>query len=612
MAKKQKKHSKRGGNSVITQNSPLYAFSRAMNVKTADEVREAIKAAKSKAASYANAFRLDKLTTEGTVMFPDVDMILDAIEHTRQMPAIQHIWMVVRAAMAGALAQNRTVIDITPEALAYIQSGADIFQDDVYFDAEISGIMRPGIVCYPDGTGFCYAQTNLPVKLMVQIANERNDKDHQIRKENADSNTMVITDFDQSGNGEMKLMFLALRGTTLADITEEKLALIRVSETDKVDKAVILDKNEFTDEESKGLASPEEEKRLALYAKTLIYLSHIGKLNGKSAELIGVKHADVGSPHIHHIRIPGMQPKWTMVPFSKGLNVPKYGLHPYYGFLTAQIMRDTLKVLAEANTDGDLSEFDSEGNRVISDHSSAEELGVLKRWINHSTVYSVTDAVASSCLSKFADAEIKWISLLPELPCREFVLSFDDRQTFAIVAIRKMHIYVSYMGKGIEPRHIPYVSLAVSTPSNYEEPFRSILCILIHISYYYKKRREVLEERKKQTDIGRRAGSMSAHIGSKPADTKNTSEGYDIDFDQLRLFNVTERAVKAVSSKVRVSRYGWHMPTHVRQAHKHRFWVGSGSNRHLEERWVEATIINKDGEPKARVHKVMAQNGKVE
>ena len=608
MAKKQKKHSKRGGNTVITQNSPLYAFSRAMNVKTADEVREIIRTSKSRAASYANAFRLDKLTTEGTVMFPDVDMILDTIEHTRQGPAIQHLWMVVRAAMAGALVQNRTVTDITPEALTYIQSGADIFQDDVRFSAEVSGIIRPGIVCYPDGTGFCYAPTNLPVKLMVQISNERNDRDHQVKEENADSSAMVVTSFNQNGYSGMTILFLAWQGTTLADIAEEKLALIRVSETDKVDKAVILDKDGLTDEESKGLVSPGEGERLALYAKTLIYLSHIEKLNGKSAELMGVQHADVGSPHIHHIRIPGMHPGWTMTPFSKGPNVPKYGLHPYYGFLTAQIMRDTLKVLAEANAYGDLSEFDGEGNRVISDHSSAEELGVLKRWINHSTVYSVTDAVASSCLSKFADAEIKWISLLSELPSREFVLSFDDRQTFAIVAIRKMHIYVSYMGKGIEPRHIPYVSLAVSTPSNYEEPFRSILCILIHISGYYKKRREVLEERKQQVDVSRRAGSMSAHIGSKPANTKNTSEGYDIDFDQLRLFNVTERAVKAVSSKVRVSRYGWHMPTHVRQAHKHRFWVGSGSKRHLEERWVEATIINKDGEPKTRVHKVKTQN----
>ena len=182
-----------------------------MNVKTADEVREIIRTSKSRAASYANAFRLDKLTTEGTVMFPDADMILDTIEHTRQGPAIQHLWMVVRAAMAGALVQNRTVTDITPEALTYIQSGADIFQDDVRFSAEVSGIIRPGIVCYPDGTGFCYAPTNLPVKLMVQISNERNDRDHQVKEENADSSAMVVTSFNQNGYSGMTILFLRNR-----------------------------------------------------------------------------------------------------------------------------------------------------------------------------------------------------------------------------------------------------------------------------------------------------------------------------------------------------------------------------------------------------------------
>lgn len=42
-----------------------------------DATQADIRTSKSRAASYANAFRLDKLTTEGTVMFPDVDMILD-------------------------------------------------------------------------------------------------------------------------------------------------------------------------------------------------------------------------------------------------------------------------------------------------------------------------------------------------------------------------------------------------------------------------------------------------------------------------------------------------------------------------------------------------------
>lgn len=609
MAKKQKKHSKQGGSTIITQNSPLYAFSRAMNVKTANQVREINKTSKSNAVSYAKAFRIDKLTAEGTVMFPDANMILDTVEHIKEdNPKIHFAWMIVRAAMANVLSQRRVVTDITPEAMAFIQSNADLFQDDVCFVPETESLIHPGIVCFPDGTGFCYAMTNLPVEPMIQIAIEQNGGNGQIRKDAAGLNAMVVTSFDENGYSGLTIMFLPYKGTTLADISNEDFPLIRIRDTSKADNSTMAaDAAQKGSNSTQCVLSDGEREKLTLYVKTLVYLAHIEKLHEKSIEAMGVQHTDVGSPRIHHVTIPGMQPNWTMVPFGMGFNVPKYGLHPYYGFLTPQIMKDALSGYAEVNADGDLAEIDSNGERIFQDHATAEEFGVLKRWINHSTVYSITDSVTSACLSKYKNSDVEWINLLSELPSREFVLSFDNRRMFAIVAIRKMHIYVSYMKKGIEPRHIPYVSLAMSKPSDYEEPFQSILCILIHISSYFKRRREVLEERKQQMDAGRRVGGMSAHIGAKPASAESVSMGYDIDFDQLRLFNVTDHAVKAVSSKARASRYGWHMPTHIRQAHKHRFWVGSGKNRHLEERWVEATIINKDGEPKARIHKVKVE-----
>ena len=607
MAKKQKKHSKRGGNSVITQNSPLYAFSRAMNVKTTGEVRDIIKTSKNDAASYAQAFRVERLTMAGTALFLDIDMILDTIKRIHEGSEIQYVWMVTRGVMGAALSQRRVVNDITPEALSYIQSNAEIFQNDVRFVPETGNLMFPEIVFFPDGTGFCFAPTNLAVKPMIRLVNSQNNKGHQITETDVGSKAIVVTGFDQNGNNGITFMFLPYRNTCLSDIAEENLSIIRIRNPQNGTAPNIKDNP--LHEADEGPMFTEEEKRLvSIYVRTIVYLAHINRLNKSSIKMMGFEPTEAGSPCIRHLKIPGMQKDWSMIPFSNGFNVPKYGVHPYYGFLSARDMRDCLKALPEANANGDLSLYDKDGERAIEDGSSAEELGVLKKWIDHGTVYSVTDGVISSCLSKYSERDVGWVSLLSEIPTREFLLSFDDRQTFAIVAVRKAHVYVSCMVRGLEARHIPFASLAVSVPSSYKEPFRSILCILIHISGYYKKRREVLEERKQRVDVSRRAGGMSAHIGSKPADTKNASEGYDIDFDQLRLFNVTERAVKAVSSKVRVSRYGWHMPTHVRQAHKHRFWVGSGSKRHLEERWVEATIINKDGEPKACVHKVKTQN----
>lgn len=68
---------------------------------------------------------------------------------------------------------------------------------------------------------------------------------------------------------------------------------------------------------------------------------------------------------------------------------------------------------------------------------------------------------------------------------------------------------------------------------------------------------------------------------------------YDI---PLNLFTITPAGIKKVSRKEIEKITRWTMVPHVRRGHYHHYWVGKGSERHLETRWLESMKINcKDG-----------------
>lgn len=62
----------------------------------------------------------------------------------------------------------------------------------------------------------------------------------------------------------------------------------------------------------------------------------------------------------------------------------------------------------------------------------------------------------------------------------------------------------------------------------------------------------------------------------------------------IALYDLTKKAVKRVPDKEAAERGGWKMVPHVRRRHPHRYWVGTGENRHLEVRWLENMNINQD------------------
>lgn len=196
--------------------------------------------------------------------------------------------------------------------------------------------------------------------------------------------------------------------------------------------------------------------------------------------------------------------------------------------------------------------------------------------------------------------------MLEELPIKEMIFSMNNDQECCIVSIDDMHIYCDDW-RAERERHIPYLSLALEPAETVEAPYNKILCILAHLCHYYRKRREAQEKRLAELSTVSKNGLATAKAERKletGSQRSVASRGYDIDADNIQLFAVTPRTVKRISGKERASSYGWKMPTHIRRGHLHRYWVGSGESRHLEERWLDAMIVNKDQEPVAHVHTV--------
>lgn len=83
---------------------------------------------------------------------------------------------------------------------------------------------------------------------------------------------------------------------------------------------------------------------------------------------------------------------------------------------------------------------------------------------------------------------------------------------------------------------------------------------------------------------------------TKDKDVEPVRQGASISDIPLNVFDVSVNMLKR-APKTQTEHYsGWHMVPHIRRRHPHRYWVGSGENRHMEVRWLEPMHINKSEE----------------
>ena len=609
--KKQKKRAKQGDGQVITTANPLYGVARLFESKTLGEIRKNIKDAKEYGRKLCIVTNTD-LSNNETLIVPNGSRLNFYFEKMDKETDGYYLYS-IRTLSRFQWLKSRNIYRITQEALEFLNSNNDLFDNDVVFHAAIQRLSKPGIVCFPDGTGFFFAPTNIPNQKIADYVNKNPDKVAHLT-EGADATlSYYISGFDEFHNELDTFIMKPRLSTTLEDVAKGETLLIRALHeplSEHIEKTMKEGDKLKTFEDKNGvlhitlqkqqLAGEQYIERNKLVAKTLIFLSAILFLNPSDQKMIGFKPEGDTPLNINLVTISGVDPKWTFPPYINGYQIPKYGVHPYYGFLSAGTMRTYLRDLDPSNPETD---------KQFGDARVKEEFLVLKNWVEHGTVFSASDDVLKFCKDRYGNETYNWPEMLKELPVKQFFVSMDDEYQFTLIAVEKQHLYLSDSMEDYKARHIPYMSLAISKPTDYkDEHFPELLSLIVHICGYYKKRREIQEVKRLQGQSSNpAAGGMSRRVGSKPADD-HYRNGYDIDLDQIRLLDVTTRAVKNTTRKARMSRYGWRMPTHVRQAHKHRFWVGSGENRHLEERWVDTMIINKDNESNGVIHKVCKTN----
>ena len=95
---------------------------------------------------------------------------------------------------------------------------------------------------------------------------------------------------------------------------------------------------------------------------------------------------------------------------------------------------------------------------------------------------------------------------------------------------------------------------------------------------------------------------MRSQKTSDEAKTEAIRQGYDLTDEYFILNDITVRTVKRVPRKDAETRVGWRMRPHTRRSHPHRFWVGTGKERHLEVRYLKPISVNcGDRGPKSAV-----------
>lgn len=121
------------------------------------------------------------------------------------------------------------------------------------------------------------------------------------------------------------------------------------------------------------------------------------------------------------------------------------------------------------------------------------------------------------------------------------------------------------------------------------------LCVMYHILSVM--RQKTLKQWERENREGISHHSQKEHkrpVDATARETGPVREGYSIGSAPIQLYDLTARTVKRVSDQETLRRSGWKMIPHVRRRHPHRYWVGSGANRHLEVRWLEDMHIHGD------------------
>lgn len=332
-----------------------------------------------------------------------------------------------------------------------------------------------------------------------------------------------------------------------------------------------------------------EEIMEGLLRRMLFYtIDKASCIEDSDSDLIRKKKKTVFAPTLKgvHFEYHAWPEDWQYLPVSQEADILKNGIFPYMGFFTEEQMMHRLSTSKDKLPSSPLKmrEQDDDTSSLYSIYN----VEGLQHWINHGTIYSISERAMRTLKERHSSASdfYDWAAIVKTLPFKDFfVIDELNRETFFVrcfddcVCFEDLHqkcIWTSSFTDHVDIKAIP------------------IHVVLIHLYLFYKK----------DPDIHAKTVVASGTDKKPEKPVEKIREGKTIPLTLPNLYEITDQSVRKVSEKEATVHCSWTMPRHVRTAHKHHFWVGTGEDRHLEERWLDDMVINKDLDPTINLHKI--------
>lgn len=286
-----------------------------------------------------------------------------------------------------------------------------------------------------------------------------------------------------------------------------------------------------------------------------------------------------------------------------------------------------LRYLSRKNMIRDLQNDlkETEDARIINLNNVAEDSPACNRkfaemvldWESYRVVFQYDTKTESTLHDKYFETILQEginANLLRYLPQTTIVLHQKDAGIVTLVSTCQIQggtsdgIFWVCINNGIEVGAIPtgpvkfnnvFISFALA-----QYAAQAAVCALLHILTIYEARalKKIVKDVLTAGDPSSTAltkyqqkpktAQQMVDASEKPAPEYRIAG--DLEYTPFELFDLTGKTMKRVRQTERLAKAGWKMPPHTRRPHPHRYWVGSGENKHLEIRWLERMQIHKD------------------
>lgn len=295
----------------------------------------------------------------------------------------------------------------------------------------------------------------------------------------------------------------------------------------------------------------------------------------------------------------------------------KTGLSPFFDYISRQNMVRDFDVYLKKNEKWKEYPFQTDSCESWPQEAvNYKTHEMIFEWERYKTIYQYNNESEEAFHEKYL--ETLAMSGFPDrlidyMPYPTIVLTQQDSGIVFLISLCRL--------KGTQERGVFIMSLStdkdeVAIIQARKSPFSdekllqqvgdstSVLCALYHILTVLEQRtlKRLAKETLQQGDPSNTTLVPVVHTTTTEKKARETEaqewqqsvrHGDSLeDVPFIEMFDLTPRTVKRISNKTAMKRHGWSMKPHSRRRHPHRYWVGSGENKHLEVRWLEKMQIN--------------------